>query len=111
MGNRLSFHGWGRWSTRIVALKNRAPRRHRNVTCFWRDEQLGKYILAGRQIITHLSRLPSPMSLPTFRYHPDPIATGSIIASDETCLCCEQERGYKFSCRHCKQPKYGLDFD
>jgi len=37
------------------------------------------------------------MSLPIFRYHPDPIATGSIIASDETCVCCEQERGYIYT--------------
>jgi len=37
------------------------------------------------------------MSLPTFRYHPDPIATGSVIASDETCVCCEQERGYIYT--------------
>lgn len=37
------------------------------------------------------------MSLPIFRYHPDPIATGSITASDETCVCCEQERGYIYT--------------
>lgn len=34
------------------------------------------------------------MTLPKFTYHPDPIATGSIVASEETCLCCGQARGY-----------------
>ena len=32
--------------------------------------------------------------LPEFRYHPDPIATGSIVPSEETCECCGKERGY-----------------
>jgi len=34
------------------------------------------------------------MNLPTFRYHPDPIATGSIEASDKTCVCCGRQRGF-----------------
>lgn len=34
------------------------------------------------------------MSLPTFKYHPDPIATGSIKPSDTRCRCCGQQRGY-----------------
>src|SRR5688572_10149555 len=33
------------------------------------------------------------MELPTFKYHPDPIATGSIKASDAQCRCCRQKRG------------------
>jgi uncharacterized protein CbrC (UPF0167 family) len=37
------------------------------------------------------------MSLPEFRYHPDPLATGSIKASDTTCVCCEQARGYIYT--------------
>jgi len=37
------------------------------------------------------------LSLPTFRYHPDPITTGSVIASKETCVCCEQETGYIYT--------------
>lgn len=32
--------------------------------------------------------------LPHFRYHPDPVATGAVIASDKRCLCCELSRGY-----------------
>ena len=32
-------------------------------------------------------------ALPTFRYHPDPIATGSVVASDATCRCCGRARG------------------
>ncbi|WP_409994824.1 CbrC family protein [Burkholderia stabilis] len=27
------------------------------------------------------------MSLPAFRYHPDPLATGSVIRSDARCVC------------------------
>lgn len=34
------------------------------------------------------------MDLPVFRYHPEPLASGSIIASDAECLCCGQARGY-----------------
>jgi uncharacterized protein len=31
--------------------------------------------------------------LPTFRYHPDPVATGSVKASDAECVCCGRARG------------------
>lgn len=34
------------------------------------------------------------MKLPEFKYHPDPISTGSVEASDETCECCQSARGY-----------------
>jgi uncharacterized protein len=34
--------------------------------------------------------------LPQFPYHPDPIATRVIQASDETCVCCGQTRGYVY---------------
>ncbi|RLZ08521.1 CbrC family protein [Acinetobacter sp. 2JN-4] len=37
------------------------------------------------------------MKLPIFKYHPDPIATESIIESDEACLCCGQVKGYIYS--------------
>lgn len=36
------------------------------------------------------------MTLPSFRYHPDPVATGSIEARDITCVCCGQVRGYVY---------------
>jgi uncharacterized protein CbrC (UPF0167 family) len=32
--------------------------------------------------------------LPAFKYHPDPVATGSVVASDTECECCGQSRGY-----------------
>jgi uncharacterized protein CbrC (UPF0167 family) len=35
--------------------------------------------------------------LPHFKYHPDPIGTGSIEASAETCRCCGQARGYIYT--------------
>ncbi len=34
------------------------------------------------------------MDLPVFRYHPDPIASGSVIESDEGCDCCGARRGF-----------------
>ena len=34
------------------------------------------------------------MTLPSFAYHPDPLATGSIAESDAECEACGQERGY-----------------
>jgi uncharacterized protein len=33
-------------------------------------------------------------NLPIFKYHPDPISTGSIIESQESCECCGQSPGY-----------------
>lgn len=37
------------------------------------------------------------MSLPRFTYHPDPIATGSVIASPTVCVSCHQARGYVYT--------------
>jgi uncharacterized protein len=34
--------------------------------------------------------------LPKFDYHPDPIATGSVIPSDEVCECCGEARGFVY---------------
>jgi uncharacterized protein len=39
----------------------------------------------------------SETSLPVFRYHPDPIASGSIIASDVKCLGCNEHRGFAYT--------------
>lgn len=33
-------------------------------------------------------------ALPAFKYHPDPLATGSIVPSDASCACCGQVRGH-----------------
>src|SRR4051794_37044508 len=35
--------------------------------------------------------------LPIFKYHPDPIATGSIEPSRTPCVCCGRSRGYVYS--------------
>lgn len=35
--------------------------------------------------------------LPSFKYHPNPIATGAFAPSDEECECCERVRGYIYS--------------
>ena len=31
--------------------------------------------------------------LPSFRYHPDPIATGAIVSSVSACVCCKRKTG------------------
>jgi len=36
-------------------------------------------------------------TLPTFRYHPDPIGTGSIVASDTACRACGRVRGFIYT--------------
>ena len=36
------------------------------------------------------------MEIPCFKYHPDPIKTGSIVKSDAICDCCAQKRGYEY---------------
>jgi uncharacterized protein len=35
--------------------------------------------------------------LPTFRYHPNPIATGNVKQSDMTCQCCGKTLGYVYT--------------
>src|SRR6185369_459720 len=37
------------------------------------------------------------MDLPVFRYHPDPIGSGSIVASEDKCRCCGRNRGYIYA--------------
>jgi uncharacterized protein len=36
-------------------------------------------------------------ALPPFRYHPDPVATGSVRRSDRTCQCCGLARGFLYN--------------
>ena len=47
--------------------------------------------------------------LPSFRYHPDPIAdpiaTGSVVPSDTVCRCCGQACGYIYKGSvYCREP-------
>lgn len=37
------------------------------------------------------------MDLPTFKYHPDPVATGCIQPSDTMCVACKQARGFIYT--------------
>lgn len=39
----------------------------------------------------------SDLTLPVFKYHPDPIASGSIIVSDRECRACNEHRGFIYS--------------
>ena len=34
--------------------------------------------------------------LPSFRYHPDPVATGSVVRSDAACVVCGEARGFVY---------------
>ena len=36
-------------------------------------------------------------ALPTFIYHPDPLATGSVVQADTVCVCCQRQRGHVYS--------------
>ncbi|MFE9256774.1 CbrC family protein [Streptomyces sp. NPDC006879] len=36
-------------------------------------------------------------TIPDFPYHPDPLATGSVVSSDEPCACCGQVRGFRYT--------------
>ncbi|MFC5722769.1 CbrC family protein [Streptomyces gamaensis] len=36
-------------------------------------------------------------ALPDFPYHPDPVATGVVVPSDVTCVCCGQQRGHVYT--------------
>lgn len=38
-----------------------------------------------------------PPDFPAFRYHPDPIATGAVEASDEACIRCGEARGFVYA--------------
>jgi uncharacterized protein CbrC (UPF0167 family) len=35
--------------------------------------------------------------VPTFRYHPDPVATGEVITSDDPCRCCGRRQGFIYT--------------
>ena len=37
------------------------------------------------------------MTLPVFKYHPDPILSGSIVESSGKCECCGQAQGYIYT--------------
>lgn len=37
------------------------------------------------------------MELPNFRYHPDPVSSGSVVESAERCRCCGKNRGYVYA--------------
>lgn len=37
------------------------------------------------------------MPLPTFRYHPDPVKSGSVVESDGECRVCGKSRGYIYT--------------
>jgi uncharacterized protein CbrC (UPF0167 family) len=45
----------------------------------------------------HAMLTPMNTNLPAFKYHPDPLATGSVIASDAVCECCKSARGFIYS--------------
>ncbi len=50
-------------------------------------------VLHGPQVI---AAPPASQALPTFKYHPDPIASECVVPSDEVCICCQQPRGYVY---------------
>jgi len=47
------------------------------------------------------------MDLPRFTYHPDPIATGGVVAADTPCVCCGESRGYVYAGPVYAEEEYG----
>jgi uncharacterized protein CbrC (UPF0167 family) len=41
--------------------------------------------------------MPTIESLPAFRYHPDPVKSGSFIEAETECKCCGKARGYVYT--------------
>jgi uncharacterized protein CbrC (UPF0167 family) len=41
--------------------------------------------------------VPNADELPRFRYHPNPVATGSLVRSDALCISCEKPRGWIYA--------------
>jgi hypothetical protein len=39
----------------------------------------------------------SDLTLPVFKYHPDPVTSGSIIVSDGKCQACNEHRGFIYT--------------
>ncbi|WP_374104965.1 CbrC family protein [Streptomyces sp. RT42] len=48
----------------------------------------------------------SPVAEPTFRYHPDPLATGSAVLTDHVCSVCGMDRQIRY-----QGPVYGQQPD
>lgn len=38
-----------------------------------------------------------PIVLPVFKYHPDPVSTGSVREDSGQCACCGKERGFIYA--------------
>lgn len=47
--------------------------------------------LGNPSSVSHLVRVPH------FRFHPDPVASGSIVVSEKPCRCCGLERGWIYA--------------
>lgn len=44
-----------------------------------------------------MSAAGEPGPLPSFRYHPDPVATGAVEPRPTTCRCCGRDRGWVYA--------------
>lgn len=56
--------------------------------------------MTGRAVELVMRPQPEPRTrpmLPPFPYHPDPVATGSVIAADEACACCGHDQGWIYT--------------
>jgi uncharacterized protein CbrC (UPF0167 family) len=56
-----------------------------------RAHKLGRYVEVPGQ------HREVPHALPKFKYHPDPLATGSVVESDEVCIVCQTARGFVYT--------------
>lgn len=54
-------------------------------------------VVAGTLLSTNRRSQMAKAQLPAFKYHPDPIKTGSVEKSDAECACCGKQRGYIYT--------------
>ncbi|MFG2782606.1 CbrC family protein [Streptomyces prunicolor] len=85
---------------RPAILTTEADRRHLPKSLWAEAIVVPPPALTGQAISLAISPQPEPRRrpiLPQFPYHPNPVATGSVTASDEPCVCCGQERGWVYT--------------
>lgn len=61
------------------------------------DRKFSEWMKTIREYPRSISEENQTMNLPNFKYHPDPVSSGSIIQSDAKCLCCGKVRGYIYT--------------
>lgn len=100
---RLRFALFLYWFAKRSRPKNREGFLVSNFFQFGRTEAAAEETLRKAEswgfdeaaVLRELRRAPVRVEpLPDFRYHPDPVSTGSFVGSRKECACCGRARGY-----------------